>query len=326
MQPRGLLAFPLTPFTSDDNVDTGVLAEHLDRQLSARQFGDDGVGQPSAWFIACGTGEFSALSLGEFRTVVRTAVDVVAGRAPVFAGTGGGPRQARDFADAAADAGADGLLLLPPYLVSSTPAGLVDHVRYVASATPLPLVVYQRANAVLDPTSALALLDIPNVVGVKDGIGDVDAMSQLVATVRTSDHPRAAEFAFLNGLPTAELSAPAYRAIGVENYSSAVLAFAPDIAVAFYGALARADQEMLDKLLKHFYLPFAQLRNTVPGYAVALVKAGARLSGLDVGPVRPPLVEPSAEHVDRLARIIEEGRAVLADTTPVAAAERGPVA
>jgi len=303
MRLHGLLSFPLTPFTSSDEVDLDVFAEHVDQQIAAG---------PSALFVACGTGEFTALDLDEYRAVVSTAVRVAGGRLPVFAGTGGGPRLARQFAGAAEAAGADGLLLLPPYLVASTPGGLVRHVRYVASSTRLPITVYQRANAVFDPASAVALLDIPNVAGVKDGVGDVVAMLRLVTAVRTSGHPRAETFGFLNGLPTAELSVEAYQAIGVESYSSAVLCFAPDIATAFYRAISRGDREVARALLAQFYLPFAALRDTVPGYAVALVKAGARLAGLPVGLVRPPLVDPSPEHAERLAGIVASGRAALA--------------
>ncbi|WP_129668455.1 5-dehydro-4-deoxyglucarate dehydratase [Phytoactinopolyspora endophytica] len=322
MQLSGVLAFPLTPFAPDDTLDRDVLARHLSEQLEARRdVNGSGTASPSAWFVACGTGEFSALSRDEYRDVLRTAVDVVGGQAPVYAGTGGGPRIAREFAGTAEECGADGLLLLPPYLVATTPAGMVNHIRYVASATALPVVVYQRANAMLDPASAVALLDIPNVVGVKDGIGDVDAMSRIVGAVRTSGHPRAAEFGFLNGLPTAELSAPAYQAIGVHSYSSAVLAFAPQIAVAYYEALTTGDAVTRDALLRRFYLPLTELRNRVPGYAVALVKAGARLSGLPVGPVRPPLVEPTAEHIEQLGQIIDQGSAVLAEAALAQAPE-----
>jgi 5-dehydro-4-deoxyglucarate dehydratase len=236
---------------------------------------------------------------------------VAAGRLPVFAGAGGGPQIARDFALAAAEAGADGLLLLPPYLVSCTPEGLIRHVRYVAEATPLPLIVYQRNNAVLSPSAAVALLDLDRVVGIKDGLGDVDAMLRIVVAVRTSGHPRAAEFTFLNGLPTAELSVQAYRAIGVDSYSSAVLCFAPDIATTFYRAVCDGDTATTARLLAEFYLPFVALRDAVPGYAVALVKAGARLSGQAVGPVRPPLLDATPEHEARLADIVARGRAAL---------------
>ncbi len=311
MFPPGLLAFPLTPFADDDTVASDVFARHLERQLDARRPIGDEASSPSAWFVACGTGEFSALSIAEYRELVRTAVEVVDGRAPVYAGAGGGPQLAREFARIAAECRADGLLLLPPYLVSSTPAGVVEHVRYVAAATPLPIVVYRRANAVIDPAAAITLMDIPNVVGIKDGVGDIDAMSRLVAAARTSGHARAATFGFLNGLPTAEVSAPAYRAIGVDSYSSAVLSFAPDIALAFYDALVTGATDVREQLLEAFYLPLTRLRDQVPGYAVALVKAGARLDGVPVGSVRPPLVEATPEHIDRLGRIIDQGRAVL---------------
>lgn len=319
MRLHGLLSFPLTPFTSDDTVDLAVFAEHLAQQVAAG---------PSALFVACGTGEFTALHRDEYREVVSTAVRVAEGRLPVFAGTGGGPQCAREFARIAADCGADGLLLLPPYLVTSTPAGLVRHVAYVAAGTPLPIMVYQRANAILDPAAAVALLDIPTVTGIKDGRGDVDAMLRLVTAVRASGHPRASEFGFLNGLPTAEMSVQAYQAIGVESYSSAVLCFAPDIATAFYRAVRAGDDQTVTSLLAEFYLPLVALRDQVPGYAVSLVKAGARLTGLPMGPVRPPLVEPSPAHVEQLARILDRGRAVLARLDPagIAHATSGPVA
>ena len=303
MRLPGLLSFPLTPFTDDDTVNLDVYADHLEQQIAAG---------PSALFVTCGTGEFTALSLDEHRDLVAMAARVAGGRLPVFAGVGGGPQVAREFAGTAADAGADGLLLLPPYLVSSTPAGLVRHVRHVAAATDLPIAVYQRANAVLDPESAVALLDIGNIAGIKDGHGDVDAMLRLVTAVRTSGHPRAEEFGFLNGLPTAELSVAAYRAIGVDSYSSAVLCFAPEIATAFYRAVTAGDAETAQTLLAEFYLPFVALRDQVPGYAVSLVKAGARLAGLDMGPVRPPLVDATPEHVAALEAVIARGRAALA--------------
>ena len=303
MRLHGLFSFPLTPFTAADEVDLDLFAQHLEQQLAAG---------PSALFVACGTGEFTALSRTEYRGLVEVAARVAAGRLPVLAGAGGGPQIAREFAVIAAEAGADGLLLLPPYLVASTPAGLLRYVRHVADGTPLPLTVYQRANAVLDPAAAVALLDLPTVVGIKDGRGNVDAMLRLITAVRASGHRRAGEFGFVNGLPTAELSVQAYRAIGVDSYSSAVLCFAPEIATAFYRAVGAGEQAVVQTLLAEFYLPFVALRDRVPGYPVALVKAGARLAGLPMGAVRPPLVDATPEHVEELAAIIERGRAALA--------------
>jgi 5-dehydro-4-deoxyglucarate dehydratase len=302
MQLSGLLSFPLTPFTAADTVDTEVLAQHIEAHVAAK---------PAGFFIACGTGEFTALSIEEYRIVVTVALRVVDGRMPVYSGVGGGPQIAREFMRTAAESGVDGVLLLPPYLVTCPPAGVVGYVRYVAEAAPLPIVVYQRANAILDPAAALALLDIPTVIGIKDGEGDLDAMRSLISAVRDSGHERAKEFGFLNGLPTAEVSVPAYRELGIDSYSSAVLCFVPEIATAFFAAVERNDTEAVQTLLDEFYLPFAKLRETTPGYAVSLVKAGARLTGLPAGPVRPPLTEVTPEHLAQLEEIISRGRAAL---------------
>jgi 5-dehydro-4-deoxyglucarate dehydratase len=297
MRLHGLLSFPLTPFSADGKVDLQAFAAHVETQI--------GHG-PSAIFVACGTGEFTALSVAEFRDVVATAVTVAKGRLPVMAGCGGGPQIAAEFAGAAAECGADGLLLLPPYLVSAPPWGIFRYVEFVAGATPLPVVVYQRANARFDPPTAVALLDLPTVVGIKDGIGDVDAMLRIVTAIRASGHPRAQEFGFLNGLPTAELTVQAYAAIGVDSYSSAVLCFAPDIAKAFYRGYVSGDAALVQRLLAEFYIPFAALRDKVPGYAVSLVKDGAGL-----GLVRPPLIDVTPEHHNELQDIIARGRAAL---------------
>ena len=160
----------------------------------------------------------------------------------MFAGVGGGPKVAREGIGLAAAAGCDGVLLMPPYLVSAPPAGVLRHIAYVTEGSPLPVVVYQRDNARLDPTTAVGLLDLPSVIGLKDGVGDVDTMLREVTAVRTSGHPRADDFNFLNGLPTAELSVQAYEAIGVASYSSAVLNFMPELATAFFRAVRAHDE------------------------------------------------------------------------------------
>jgi 5-dehydro-4-deoxyglucarate dehydratase len=303
MRLDGLLAFPLTPFTPADEVDLAAFGVHLEALLAH---------QPSALFVACGTGEFTGLSVAEWQMVVRTAATVGDGRIPVFAGVGGGPRVAREAIDLAAAAGCDGVLLMPPYLVSAPPAGVLRHIEYVTDGSPLPVVVYQRDNARLDPATVVGLLDLPSVIGLKDGVGDVDTMLREVTAVRTSGHPRAADFNFLNGLPTAELSVQAYEAIGVPSYSSAVLNFMPELATAFFRAVRAHDGATVQRLLASFFLPFAALRAQVPGYAVSLIKAGSRLAGLDLGGVRPPLLDPTPAHVAQLADIMAAGRAALA--------------
>ncbi|ORV89529.1 5-dehydro-4-deoxyglucarate dehydratase [Mycolicibacterium iranicum] len=297
----GVLFFPVTPMTASGDVDLDALAQHIAKGVEA---GPGGV------FIACGTGEFHALEDEEFGAVVRTAVDVVAGRVPVYAGAGGSVAQAKRFALAAKAAGADGLLLLPPYLVEVPQPGLVDYTRAVAETTDLPVIVYNRNNARFTEASAVAVAKIPNVVGFKDGTGNFDQVARIVAAVTTQVDP---DFLFFNGLPTAETTQLAYRAIGVPLYSSATFAFAPDLALAFYNALESGNTQLAGALLNAFFIPLVRLRDTVPGYAVSLVKAGVTMEGVPAGPVRPPLVMPSTEDLTELASIVAAGRAVLAD-------------
>jgi 5-dehydro-4-deoxyglucarate dehydratase len=104
----------------------------------------------------------------------------------------------------------------------------------------------------------------------------------------------------------------------VDTYSSAVLCFVPEIASAFFTAVERDDEDTVRTLLTEFYLPFAKLRETTPGYAVSLVKAGARLNGLRVGPVRPPLRDVTPEHLAQLEEIIARGRKALSAIRAVA--------
>ncbi len=298
--PGGPLFFPVTAFGPDGDVDLDVYREHVRQGVEAGA---------AAVFACCGTGEFHALTPEEFQDCVRAAVEETAGRVPVLAGAGYGTALAVRHARLAEEAGADGLLALPPYLVAAGQEGLVRHYREVAAATALPVIVYQRDNAVFTPSSVVELARTDGIVGLKDGLGDLDLMQRTISAVRTG-HPGG--FLYFNGLPTAEQTQLAYRALGVTLYSSAVFCFAPEIALAFHRALREGDDATAHRLLDDFYRPFAELRAQGRGYAVALVKAGVRLRGLDVGEVRTPLQEPAEDHVKQLAGIIERGHALLA--------------
>ncbi|MFF7563147.1 5-dehydro-4-deoxyglucarate dehydratase [Streptomyces pseudovenezuelae] len=297
--PSGPLFFPVTAYGPDGSVDLAVYRAHVRAGVDAGA---------AAVFACCGTGEFHALTPEEFERCVRAAVEETAGRVPVVAGAGYGTALAVRYARLAEAAGADGLLAMPPYLVVAGQEGLLRHYREVAAATALPVIVYQRDNAVFTPETAVELARSEGIIGLKDGLGDLDLMQRIVSAVRT-EVP--GDFLYFNGLPTAEQTQLAYQAIGVPLYSSAVFCFAPDLALAFHRALLDGDRTTADRLLDGFYRPFVELRARGRGYAVSLVKAGVRMRGLDVGEVRPPLHEPGEDHVKQLAEIIERGYALL---------------
>ncbi|MEV3969827.1 5-dehydro-4-deoxyglucarate dehydratase [Streptomyces sp. NPDC050698] len=297
--PSGPLFFPVTAYGPDGSVDLDTYRTHVRRGVEAGA---------AAVFACCGTGEFHALTPEEFEACVRAAVEATEGRVPVVAGAGYGTALAVRYARLAEAAGADGLLAMPPYLVVAGQEGLLRHYREVAAATALPVIVYQRDNAVFTPETVVALARTEGIIGLKDGLGDLDLMQRVISAVRTE---AAGDFLYFNGLPTAEQTQLAYRALGVTLYSSAVFCFAPEIALAFHEALRTGDDATAGKLLDGFYRPFVDLRAQGRGYAVALVKAGVRLRGLDVGEVRPPLHEPAGDHVKQLAEVIERGYALL---------------
>ncbi|MFQ3556942.1 5-dehydro-4-deoxyglucarate dehydratase [Streptomyces gramineus] len=287
----GVLSFPLTAFHADGSLDPDGFREYVRGQLAAR---------PGALFPACGTGEFFSLDEDEYRQVVAIAVEEAAGGTPVVAGVGYGWAQAARFARVAEEAGADALLVLPHYLVAAPQDGLVAQLERIAARTSLPLIAYQRGQVAYTAGSLARIARVPGVIGLKDGHSDLDRLQRLTLAAPE-------DFLFFNGAATAEIQARAYAAVGVPAYSSAVHAFAPEIADAFFAALGADDHGTVDKLLRDFYVPFVELRDLVPGYAVSLVKAAARLRGRPVGPVRAPLTDPGAAHLAGLETLLRTG-------------------
>ncbi|MGP4113810.1 5-dehydro-4-deoxyglucarate dehydratase [Streptomyces sp. 4N509B] len=298
----GLLFFPVTATRPDGSLHLDAYRAHVAAGVEA------GAG---AVFACCGTGEFHALTLEEVRDCVAAAVEATAGAVPVVAGVGYGTAVAAQFARAAEEAGADGLLVLPPYLVRAGQGGLLRHYRELAAATRLPLVLYQRDNAVLTPGTVVELARTPGVIGLKDGLGNLDLLQRTISAVRAELPELADRFRYFNGMPTAELTQTAYAALGVRLYSSAVFCFAPEIALAFHAAVTGGDEATVRRLLDGFYRPLVELRNRGNGYAVSLVKAGVRLRGLDVGGVRAPLAEPEPEHLAEFTALLDRGLALV---------------
>ncbi len=285
----GLLAFPVTHFKDDFAFDDAAYREHVEWLLS---YG------PAGMFAAGGAGEFFSLAPGEFLQVVRAAVAQTRGRVPVIAGCGYGTAMAKEFARAAEDAGADGLLLMPPYLVNSEPEGLVAHVAEVCASTPLPVIVYSRDNAVFDERMLDQLcVRAPNLVGFKDGTGDLECMRRIRARVGE-------RLTCICGMPTAEAFALEYFALGFATYSSAIFNFLPQFAMEFYRVAVRGEVDEVEQRMAELVRPLVELRQRGRGYAVSIVKAGMRAVGRPAGPVRAPLTELRPEEMEALAGLV----------------------
>lgn len=286
----GLLSFPVTDFTAAGDFNAGTYAKRLEWLMP---YG------ATVLFAAGGTGEFFSLTAQDYSAVVRTAVDTCRGGVPIVAGAGGPTRQAIAFAQEAERLGAQGVLLLPHYLTEAGQEGLAAHVEAVCRSVKFGVIIYNRGACRLTAPTLMQLAErCPNLVGFKDGLGDIE----LMVSIRRKLGDR---FAYLGGLPTAEVYAAAYKALGVPVYSSAVFNFIPKTAMDFYRALASGDEATTNGLIDRFFLPYLDIRNRRPGYAVSIVKAGAKLVGYDAGPVRPPLVDLTAEENAKLADLIK---------------------
>lgn len=285
----GLLSFPVTHFDSENKFNETAYRDHVNWLAGF---------DASALFAAGGTGEFFSLNPAEIPAVIRAA-KAAAGKTPIISGTGYGTSLAIDIARAAEKAGADGLLLLPPYLMFAEQAGLVAHVKAVCQSVGIGVIVYNRDNAILSADSIAQLCDdCPNLVGFKDGVGDVDRVIEI--TTKIGDR-----LVYVGGMPTHEVYAQAYFAAGVTTYSSAVFNFVPALSQRFYKALRSGDQKTVDQILKDFFFPFVALRNRKRGYAVSIIKAGLKVIGRDPGTVRAPLTDLSAEELSVLRSIVE---------------------
>lgn len=285
----GLLSFPVTHFTAENTFNESAYRTHIGWLLEHN---------PAGLFAAGGTGEFFSLTLSEFSHVVRAAVEETAGRVPVLAGCGYGTAMAIEFAKAAEAAGADGLLLLPPYLVGAEQAGLIAHAEAVCGATKLGVILYNRDNFVINEDSLEALCDrCPNLIGFKDGYGDIELMTRIFTRMGE-------RLTYVGGLPTAETFALPYLEMGVTTYSSAIFNFLPNFANEFYAAVRRRDHETIYKGLKEFVLPYSTIRNRRKGYAVSIVKAGLKVVGRPAGSVRTPLLDLTPQELDELKALI----------------------
>ncbi|MGI8575100.1 MAG: dihydrodipicolinate synthase family protein [Egibacteraceae bacterium] len=232
MDVRGLWVPLLTPMARGGALDLDVLGPHVDRLLAA---GVDG-------FVALGTtGEFADLDDAERPEVIRAAVAAVAGRAPVLAGVGGvGTTAARAQARAAEEAGADGVLVLPPLYWKLDTERLIAHYAAVSDACGLPLMLYDfpalAGTGLTAEVISRVAREVPRIIGIKLSGPDLRLLHAVVAAVEPAD------FAVMVGQDA--LLVPAVLA-GARGGILAVANVLPEVARGALDALAQDDLAML---------------------------------------------------------------------------------
>jgi 5-dehydro-4-deoxyglucarate dehydratase len=179
-------------------------------------------------------------------------------------------------------------------------AGLAAHIKAVCQATTLGVIVYNRDNSIATEDTLEKLCEeCPNLVGFKDGVGDIELAMRVYA--RMGDR-----LTYIGGLPTAETFAMPYLEMGFSTYSSAIFNFLPDWALRFYRAVRTHDHATVIREINEFVLPYIAIRNRGRGYAVSIVKAGMTAVGRHAGPVRPPLTDLTPGELDELKTLLEK--------------------
>lgn len=173
---RGSIVAIVTPFKSNGEIDFDAYGRLIDWHLEQ---GTDGI-------VPCGcTGEAATLSHDEQQSCIRFAIERIAGRVPVIAGTGSNStREAVSLTKYAKEVGADGALLITPYYNKPTAAGQIAHYSAVAEAADIPIMLYNvpsRTGTNMLPETVAQLSKIPNIVAIKEASGSVDQVSQIVS-------------------------------------------------------------------------------------------------------------------------------------------------
>ena len=285
---RGVLGFPVTPFHRDLSLDLEGLAQNVEEMAS----------YPFCGLVAAGgTGELYSLTPEEVEQVVRVTVQSVRGRMPVVAGAGYSAAIASDMARRAEKAGADCILVLPPYYLNAPFEGVIDYYRAIGAATGLPLMLYSRDWAVFTPGMVARLADhVPTLTFWKDGQGDARKYQRIMQSVGD-------RLAWLGGL--GDDCVPAYFAIGVQAYTSSISNIAPRLSIELAEAGMAHDVTRLNALMEKYVHPLYALRERVKGYEVSAMKAAMEILGMPAGPVRPPLTNCVAQDIADLRALMD---------------------
>jgi 5-dehydro-4-deoxyglucarate dehydratase len=216
---------------------------------------------------------------------------------PVIAGVGFNQRLGIEMAQAAEKAGADGILIFPPYYPQADDEGLFEYYRSIAAAVKLGVLIYSRDWAVFGPTMVERLTAIPNLIAWKDGHGSIRQLQTIMNHVGDRLH-------WIGG--AGDDLVAAYFSAGIRTFTSSIATVAPQLPLRLYELAENGEHEMLTELLDRCVIPLYAIRARRRGYEVSTMKAMMDMVGLNGGPVRPPLVSVTPDEERELRAIISE--------------------
>jgi len=283
----GVIAFPITPFHENLSLDLPGLHENLSKLIEHSITGIVAAG---------GTGEMYSLTPAEYERVIELTVHAIENRVPVIAGVGFGQRVGIEMAHAAEKAGADGILIFPPYYPNADEEGLIEYYRSIAASTELGVLIYSRDWLAFGPSTVERLCSqIPTLVAWKDGQGDIRRLQTIMN--RVGDR-----LLWIGG--AGDDMVGAYYSTGIRTFTSSIATVAPRLSLRLHELGSSDAKDDLAELLDRCVIPLFAIRSRRKGYEVSTMKALMDMVGMNGGPVRPPLVNVTEEELDELRVIL----------------------
>ncbi len=276
-----------TPFTED-----GVNFEEFKRLL------EEQVKNNVDAIIVCGTtGESATMTEQERKDTIKCAIDTVAGRVKVIAGTGANNTKAAvEMSKYAEEVGADGLLVVTPYYNKTTQAGLIAHYRVIAEAVKLPIIMYSvpsRTGVNINPETCLELSKIENIVAIKEASGNISQVAKIVALCGDN-------LDIYSGNDDQIIPILSLGGKGVISVLSNVMPkYTHDMTDKYFNGEVEEAAKMQLRVIDLIDALFAEV-NPIP------VKYALNLMGYDFGKPRLPLIELSEKNQEKMKEVMKK--------------------
>ncbi|KEZ54301.1 4-hydroxy-tetrahydrodipicolinate synthase [Metabacillus indicus] len=277
-----------TPFDKNGNIDFQKTTQLVDYLINN---GSDSL------VVAGTTGESPTLTSEEKIALLKHVVQAAGGRVPVIAGTGSNnTKDSIDLTKKAEAAGADAIMLVAPYYNKPSQEGMYQHFKTIAASTKLPVMIYNvpgRTVVSISPAVIARLAELPNVVAVKEASGDLEAMAEIISSTPE-------DFAVYSGDDGLTLPALAIGGRGVVSVASHIIGNEMQEMISAFRSGETARSGAIHRKL----LPVMQQLFKAP--SPAPVKTALQLRGLDVGPVRLPLLALTESERNELISVLSK--------------------
>lgn len=295
---KGVLVVMTTPFKSNFELDEEGLRKHTKFLI------ENGIENDTGCLIPTGsTGECPMLSVEERKRVLEIVLDEARGKVLVIAGCNHtDTRKVIELCQYAEEAGADGVMVSPPYYWRPSEMIIIKHYESIAKSIGLGILIYNNWFATqvdISVETIIKLAEIKNIIGIKENTPSLAKLYKVVASVGE-------KISVCNG--NGEIHEPSAYIVGVKGFVSGIANFLPQLSVDLYKAEKEGDYAKA----KDIYLKLAPLLDLMygpsasAGQYISYIKAAMQMLGLPAGPPRPPLLPLTLEEKQQLKDLLDK--------------------